>query len=136
MYVCINSLHIETFRSHPKNQDIVAYGCRYGLVYIVNISGKGRVIHKIRAHDEDIQGLDWSLETPEVFKSSLEASEADDEENQSASSFLLAVSSRDKTVTIWNWKDASKLAELKLPSGPRGGTNKSGLYFISSYAAS
>ena len=132
MYVCINSLHIETFRSHPKNQDIVAYGCRYGLVYIVNISGKGRVIHKIRAHDEDIQGLDWSLETPEVFKNSL--SSIADDEDQSASSNLLAVSSRDKTVTIWNWKDASKLAELKLPSGPRGGTNKSGLYFISSHS--
>ena len=55
-------------RSHPLHQDVLAYGCRYGLVYMVNISGKGRIIHKIRAHDEDIQGLDWSSETPEIFK--------------------------------------------------------------------
>ena len=55
-------------RSHPLHQDVLAYGCRYGLVFMVNISGKGRIIHKIRAHDEDIQGLDWSSETPEIFK--------------------------------------------------------------------
>ena len=41
------------------------------------------------------------------------------EENQLSS--LLAVSSRDKTVSIWNLKDATKMAELKLPSGQRGG---------------
>ena len=40
---------------------------------MVNISGKGRIIHKIRAHDEDIQGLDWSSETPEIFKDTVDS---------------------------------------------------------------
>ena len=34
---------------------------------------KGRIIHKIRAHDEDIQGLDWSSETPEIFKDTVDS---------------------------------------------------------------
>ena len=68
-----------------------------------------------------IQGLDWSgSETPEIFK---DIRDTEKEENDSFS--LLAVSSRDKTVSIWQLKDASKMAELKLPFS-RGG-NKSGL---------
>ena len=68
-----------------------------------------------------LQGLDWSgSETPEIFK---DIRDTEKEENDSFS--LLAVSSRDKTVSIWQLKDASKMAELKLPFS-RGG-NKSGL---------
>ena len=53
-----NSIFV--LNSHPSLEDIVAFGCRQGLVYIVNIIGKGKVIHKIRAHDEDIYGIDWA----------------------------------------------------------------------------
>ena len=68
-----------------------------------------------------MQGLDWSLNIPEVFK---DDSHNENDETKETQTFL-AASSRDKTVTIWSLKDASKLAELKIPPGPRGG-NKSG----------
>ena len=53
--------------------------------------------------------------------------DSESKEVDQLSSFL-AVSSRDKTVSIWNLKDATKMAELKLPSGQRGGY-KSGKVF-------
>ena len=62
-------------------------------------------------------------EIPEVFK---DGSLDESDENKESQSFI-AASSRDKSVTIWNLNNASKLAELKLPSGTRGG-NKSGEY--------
>jgi gem associated protein 5 len=98
---------IIVLKSHPFHPDLVAYGVRNGLVFIVNISGNGKIVHKIRAHDEDIHGLDWSPSlTRDVLK---------DEEDSNDEGSILAVSSRDKSVSIWSLKTASKLAHLRLP---------------------
>ena len=96
---------IIVMKSHPKNPDLIAFGCRLGLVYVVNINGKGQILQKIRAHDEDIQGIDWCHEeVPEIFK--------DTEEEHT----ILAVASRDRTISIWSTKTGSVLARLSMPS--------------------
>ena len=101
-----NSIFV--LNSHPNLEEIVAFGCRQGLVFIVNIQGKGKVIHKIRAHDEDIYGIDWAPTTEnihEIFKN----------EEETESDIPLAVSCRDKSVSIWSSKTAKRMAILKLP---------------------
>ena len=95
---------ILSLRPHPVEDDVVAFGCRQGLVYIVSLSGKGKHLQKIRAHDEDIQGIDWSpIDVHDLL-------------NNDGDKFdlPLAVSCRDKSVTIWSSKTCKRLAILKL----------------------
>ena len=105
-----NSIFV--IKAHPDREDTIAFGTRYGYCFVVNVSGKGRLLHKIRAHDQDIQGLDWCPETPEIFKEETK----DENENENLENLFLAVSSRMKTISIWRLKDASQVALLKVPS--------------------
>ena len=94
---------ILVLKSHPIQEDVVAFGCRQGLVFIAR---KGKTFHKIRAHDEDIHGIDWSPK--DIVHETLKCE--DDDLN-----LPLAVSCRDKTISIWSSKTSKRLATLKLP---------------------
>ena len=63
-------------------------------------------MQKIKAHDFDIQGLDWcpTENVPQLLKN-----------EEDFSDLPLAVSSKDKSITIWSSKTAKRLATLKLP---------------------
>ena len=102
---------ILVMKAHPVHHELLAFGCRLGLVYIVNINGRGRIIQKIRAHDEDIQGVDWCHESiPDIFEN-LEFLKDDDNRHN-----IIAVSSRDRSLSIWSLKTGGILAKLKIPS--------------------
>ena len=45
---------------HPYDPEVAAFGCKLGLVLIVNLSGSGRVLQRMRGHDEDVYALAWS----------------------------------------------------------------------------
>ena len=60
MAVVTKNVISQIFQILYNSNSILAFGCRQGLVYIVSLSGKGKQLQKIRAHDEDIQGIDWS----------------------------------------------------------------------------
>ena len=94
---------ILVMRRHPTSEGVVALGCKLGLVLVVNVSGKGKVIHKIRAHNEDIQGIDFSPknEIHELFNDETDP--------------LLAVSCRNRSVSLWSSNTAKQLALLQLP---------------------
>ena len=47
---------------HPTNPDVAAFGCKLGLVFIVSLSSTGRVIHRMRGHDEDVFSVQWCPE--------------------------------------------------------------------------
>ena len=107
---------ILVMKAHPVHHELLAFGCRLGLVYVVNINGRGRIIQKIRAHDEDIQGIDWCHESiPDVLKDDLN-DEFEVKDDDSSCHNIFAVSSRDKSLSIWSLKTGSGLAKLKIPS--------------------
>ena len=93
-------------------------------------------MQKVRGHDEDIHGISWS---PSKFhdtllnsssKNSMVNAESDlswrvnDVSNNSyEEDSLIAISSREKTISIWSSKSGRQLASLRLP-GSGSGRNK------------
>jgi WD40 repeat protein len=45
---------------HPDEPEVAAFGCKLGLVLIVSLAGGGRILQKMRGHDEDVYALAWS----------------------------------------------------------------------------
>lgn len=94
----------------------------------LNPLGFGKVLLKIRGHEEDIQGLSWS---PSKYRDVL-LEDRDhsfgDTEGKNAQKFevdsMLAVSSRDKTVSIWSTKTGQQLASIRLPGLGNGSKSK------------
>ncbi len=92
----------------------------YSHAFIRFFSGKGHVLHKIRAHDMDIQGLSWCPEPFNVFEDA-------PKEDEKEADLLFAVSSRDKTFTVWSARTAMKVAAI-MPAGRAGAGGGRGKY--------
>lgn len=74
----------------PHNEKIVAVGLKSGLIYIINLVGKGDIIYKLRGHDKEIQSLSWCPISYNVFK----ATDIFEE-------FLLASGCLNREIYIW-----------------------------------
>ena len=92
---------------HPGRADTAALGCKLGLVLIVNIEGSGRVLQKMRGHDEDVYGVAWSPASTGLVLG-----------GQEHEGWLVASSSRDRTVRVWSAAEGRTLHTIKLPPGP------------------
>jgi len=55
MAFLLGRLAIFALRASPHEKGILAFGCKNGFVFVVDVEGKGKVLHKIHAHEEDIQ---------------------------------------------------------------------------------
>ena len=86
---------------HPTQVDLVAVGCKMGQLLLVNIQGNGRVLSRLRGHEEDVYGLSWSPGS----MTKLGETEYND--------WLLASSSRDKTVRVWEEKEGRSVLTLR-----------------------
>ena len=102
-------------------------------------TGNGKILQKVRGHDEDIQGLSWS---PSRYRNVildnnfLQNSGSDKEDNLLSwrnkdnvdityeEDSLIALSSREKTISIWSSNTGRQLVSLRLP-GSGGAKNKS-----------
>ena len=102
-------------------------------------TGNGKIVQKIRGHDEDIQGLSWSpSKYHDVLLDSRGSSNHLDNRADSQLSWrnkeemyqphdvdsLIAISSREKSISIWSTKTGRQVASLRLP-GTSGQKNKS-----------
>ena len=92
---------------HPTQPDLVAVGCKLGHLMLVNTQGTGRVVTRLRGHEEDVYSLAWSPST------STKIGETEHDE------WLLASSSRDKTVRVWGQGEGRSVITLKLPQDKR-----------------
>lgn len=89
----------------PHHKDLVALGCRHGLVLIVGLSGQGKMLSKIRAHDEDIQNISWCPDIGNLFSHPGDSSNTDS---------LFAVGSKDRKISIWSKNTSKLVAQLAL----------------------
>lgn len=68
----------------------MAVGGKSGLINILNLSGKGIIVHRLRGHDNDIHSLSWCPTPYNIFRKSSVIEE-----------FLLASTCMNKEVFIW-----------------------------------
>ena len=88
---------------HPDDPDLVGFGCKLGLVMIVSVSGTGRIVHRMRGHDEDVYSLAWSP--------SMNVRIGDEEYME----WMMASSSRDRTVRVWSSKEGRTVHSMRIP---------------------
>lgn len=96
-YKCLNFGRHQIQVIKSQSDELIAIGCRHGLVLIVSINS-AKIIHKIRCSEEDIQGLAWAKD--QVFEPELNR-------------YLLAVSSRSKVISVWCGQTSTQIANLK-----------------------
>ncbi|XP_076752197.1 gem-associated protein 5-like isoform X2 [Xylocopa sonorina] len=75
--------------SCPHNSHLVAVGSQNGLVYIVNVQGKGKIIYKLRGHDKEIVSLSWCPSENNILSENL------------SRDLLLASGGKDRSIFIW-----------------------------------
>ncbi|CAL7940645.1 unnamed protein product [Xylocopa violacea] len=75
--------------SCPHDSHLVAVGSKTGLVYIVNLQGKGKIIYKLRGHDTEIVSLSWCPSENNILSVNL------------SRDLLLASGGKDGSIFIW-----------------------------------
>ena len=91
-----------------KDEDVAAFGCKLGLVFIVNLRGTGKILHKMRGHDEDVYSVAWSPSSEIRIGDELH------------SEWLLASSSRDRSIRLWSSQGGRTVHSLRLPMNKVG----------------
>lgn len=81
---------ITTIACCPHHEKLVAVGVKSGLVNIVNLTGKGSIVYRLRGHENKIQSLSWCPTPYNVF--------ATDEIQEE---LLLASACQDRKIFIW-----------------------------------
>ncbi|XP_038056324.1 gem-associated protein 5-like [Patiria miniata] len=137
--------HIYCLASCPHDGTFVAVGYKTGLVLIVDISGKGQIIHRLRGHDEEVHSVCWSPILGEDIQLKKPTSDGETTHTQGVSpqmlpdgslpstsstppstlreqGCLLISGSRDRTVRVWNTTQGKAVLTLGLP--PRGGAHR------------
>ncbi|KAK6643241.1 hypothetical protein RUM43_004746 [Polyplax serrata] len=97
-----------TIASCPHNEKLVAVGVKSGLIFIINLTGNGDIIYKLRGHDNEIQLLSWCPIAYNIFRP-----------DEVYEEFLLASTCQSKEVFIWRAGSDGK-CELKIhiPTSP------------------
>ncbi|XP_033632264.1 gem-associated protein 5-like [Asterias rubens] len=134
---------IGSLASCPHDGDYIAVGYKTGLVLILDISGKGQIIHKLRGHDDEVQSICWSpalgenirlfqkpkeettqLEEGTAPEGPLEVPQPDAPAHLTFREHgcLLISGCRDRTIRVWNTTHGKAVLTLSLP--PRGGAHR------------
>ncbi|XP_043268004.1 gem-associated protein 5 [Venturia canescens] len=86
----------------PHKSNIVAMGCKSGLVYILNLQGNGTINYKLRGHDVEITSLSWCPIDENIVTDS------------GSKDMLLASGAKDKFVFVWRAGSDGRY-ELNIP---------------------
>lgn len=103
---CFAKLKPTILECSYHNELIVAVGSKTGKVVIIKLANKGEIIYKLRGHDKEVQALSW-CPTFGKFAGSTRFEH-----------HLLASSSQEKEIFIWNTKLGIDEVKIQLPKNP------------------
>jgi WD40 repeat protein len=95
--------NVIVMRAAGHADDVVAIGCKKGLILVCSTTGSGKTLQRIRFHDEDVHDISWAPIGPNVFS---EDGEEDDP--------LFAVSSRDRQMSVWSARTGRQRASMRI----------------------
>ena len=87
-----------------------------GLVFVVSLAGTGRVLQRMRGHDEDVYDLSWSPLPGVAVAVSGRAGDPAGGDRLGQQEWILASASRDKTVKLWGTMAGKSIGSVRLPS--------------------
>ncbi|KAF0300133.1 Gem-associated protein 5 [Amphibalanus amphitrite] len=94
-------------RCSPHTEHVVAVAGKRGLLWTVSLAASGRVLQKLRGHDDDVTSISWC---PEL--TTLLSFEQD---------HLLASASKDKTIRVWGTRGGRCHVTQRVPAPTEGG---------------
>ncbi|XP_043214778.1 gem-associated protein 5-like [Amphibalanus amphitrite] len=94
-------------RCSPHTEHVVAVAGKRGLLWTVSLAASGRVLQKLRGHDDDVTSISWC---PEL--TTLLSFEQD---------HLLASASKDKTIRVWGTRGGRCHVTQRVPAPAEGG---------------
>ena len=105
--VTLGKQSVFSLACHPTQADLVALGCKMGHLMLVNTQGTGRILSRLRGHEEDVYSLAWSPTNNTML--------GDTQHEE----WLLASTSRDRTVRVWGEREGRSVITLRLPHDKR-----------------
>ncbi|KAK7496355.1 hypothetical protein BaRGS_00012277, partial [Batillaria attramentaria] len=113
----------------PHEPALLAIGVRQGTIFLVDFSsGSGRMVHRLRGHEEEVMSVSWCPIPGELFlKDSDDA--VGEEAEKSTEGCLIATGSKDRTIRVWSCSRGRQLFYKKLPvqrrdHGDQGGRSR------------
>ncbi|KAK7873397.1 hypothetical protein R5R35_000194 [Gryllus longicercus] len=91
----LGKLSASTLSCCPHNKDLIAIGCRSGLVCIINIQGRGKILFRMRGHDSEVVSLAWCPVGYSIFDSFKSKSSVENQE------LFLASAAKERTIFLW-----------------------------------
>ncbi|XP_071951268.1 gem-associated protein 5-like [Antedon mediterranea] len=109
--------HIFCLSCSPHNVAHVIVGYKSGVVLVINIGKRGGIVHKLRGHDDEVHSVVWCPVAGEEIKVNKQQTvENAVNETEKSNGCLVATSSRDRTVRLWNMSQGKAVMTLRLPS--------------------
>ena len=99
--ITVGKQQVFSVACHPSQSDLVAVGCKLGQLLLVNTKDSGKIVTRLRGHEEDVYSLAWSP------ASTIQIGETE------YSEWMLASSSRDRTVRVWGEREGRTVATLR-----------------------
>ncbi|XP_070198207.1 gem-associated protein 5-like, partial [Littorina saxatilis] len=105
----------------PHEPALLAVGVRQGTVFLVDFSsGNGRLIHRLRGHDDEVLSLSWCPVPGETFlKDSENGTNTLTDPDRNKEGCLIATGSKDRTIRVWSRTQGRQLFMKKLPAQRR-----------------
>ncbi|XP_054267558.1 gem-associated protein 5 isoform X2 [Macrosteles quadrilineatus] len=109
----------------PNEKELIAIGCKNGITLVVDTKGNGKIVHRLRGHEQDVISISWCPVPYNVIrhKRNMDPQAGGDSDVKSRD-LLLATGGVEKSIFIWRTgSDGRFEVVLNLPPAPIGNTS-------------